>query len=219
MQGGGRGVGLNGPLVCSREAAATSLGWVFCHPEGLGDPKNILRGRECSLQLSPAQLVTVGAQQGGPQDPQAGVPAPAQSQAADSEGHRGQGIEGVGSRLLQPLHTVISFTSLASLGSITSHCNSYIPLHSLNALQLPHMPCIINSLLQPFKHPLHPLRPLPPSQLTEFISRCILCVPCSLLCHLHPVHALHSPLAAHGPCTQLPAKPTHFSLIQGHSCL
>lgn len=66
MQGGGRGVGLNGLLVCSREAAATSLVRVFCLPEGLGDPENILKGRGCILQLSPAQLVTVGAQQGGP---------------------------------------------------------------------------------------------------------------------------------------------------------
>lgn len=71
MQGEDRGAGLNGPLVYSREAAATSLGPVFSSPERLGDPENTLRGRgrKCSLQLSPAQLMTVGAQQGGPQDP------------------------------------------------------------------------------------------------------------------------------------------------------
>lgn len=46
MRGGGRGVGLNKPLVCSRGAAAAWLGWVFCPSEGLGDPENILRGRE-----------------------------------------------------------------------------------------------------------------------------------------------------------------------------
>lgn len=108
MRGGGRVAGLNEPLVCSRGAAAAWLGRVFRPLAGLGDPENILRGRECSLQLSPAQLVTVGAQQGGPQNPRAGVPA--QSQAADTEGHGcqlgspSQGIEGVGSRLLQPLH-------------------------------------------------------------------------------------------------------------------
>lgn len=58
MRGGGRGAGLNGPLVCSRGAAASSLGRVFCPPEGLGDPENIVRGRYCSLPLSPAQIVT-----------------------------------------------------------------------------------------------------------------------------------------------------------------
>lgn len=87
MRSGGRGAGLNGPLVCSRGAAAASLGRGFGLLEGLGDPENILRGSECSLQLSPAQLVTAWAQQGGPQDPRAGVLVPAQSQAADTEGH------------------------------------------------------------------------------------------------------------------------------------
>lgn len=146
-------------------------------------------------------------------DPRAGVPAPAQSRAADTEGHAcqqsspSQGI-GAGSRLLQPLHTVISFTSLASLGSFASHCDPYIPLHSLNPLQPPCVPCILKSLLQPFQHPLNPLHPLHPSQFTESLMPCcIFCVSCSLLCHLHPVHPLHSSLAACGACTQLPAKP------------
>lgn len=95
---------------------------------------------------------------------------------------------------LQLLHPVALSESLAaSLHALLITCCS-----PLSILYIPYTPCILPEFL---------------------MSRCVLFSPCSLLCHLHPVRALHPPLAAHGPSTQFPAKSTHFSLIQGHPCL